>query len=194
PAGAPLLPELLLHNGTVYRWNRPIYDPGRDQPHLRLENRLLPAGPTVLDTIANAAFFFGLVRKFRTADRPLWTRMSFKTAADNFLACARTGLEASVYWPGIGDIPVTELILRHLLPIAAEGLRQLGVDEELIGRYLDVLRARTQSEQNGAAWQIAALRRLEASGLDRSSALTELTRCYWENMHSNTPVHTWPLP
>jgi len=192
--GAPLLPELLLHNGTVYRWNRPIYDPGTDQPHLRLENRLLPAGPTVLDTVANAAFFFGLVRVLRTADRPLWTRMAFKTAADNFLACARNGLEASVYWPGIGDMPVTELVLRHLLPMAADGLVQLGVDGDLIGRYLDVLRARTQSEQNGAAWQIAALRRLEASGLERSAALTELTRCYWENMHRNLPVHTWPLP
>ncbi|MFD1211838.1 glutamate--cysteine ligase [Arthrobacter sp. GCM10027362] len=192
--GAPLLPELLLHNGTVYRWNRPIYDPGKDQPHLRLENRLLPAGPTVLDTVANAAFFFGLVRVLRTAERPLWTRMAFKTAADNFLACARTGLEATVYWPGIGDMPVTELILRHLLPMAANGLEQLGVDGELIGRYLDVLRTRTQSEQNGAAWQIAALRRFEASGLDRSTALTEMTRHYWENMHTNQPVHTWPLP
>jgi hypothetical protein len=193
-AGAPLLPELRLHNGTIYRWNRPIYDPGVQVPNLRLENRVLPAGPTVVDIIANAAFFFGLVRVLRTADRPLWSRLAFKTATNNFLACARKGLEANVYWPGIGDIPVDELIIRHLIPLAAEGLAQLEVDGDLAARYLDVLTARAQSEQNGASWQIRTVKRLEAGGLDRAAALTEMTRRYSENMHSNAPVHTWPLP
>jgi len=191
--GAPLLPELRLHNGTVYRWNRPIYDPSGDLPHLRLENRLLPAGPTVLDTVANAAFFFGLVRRLRTADRPLWSRLAFKSAEANFLACARHGLEATVYWPGLGDLPVVELIIRHLLPLAAEGLADLGVDAGLIEEYLGVLRDRAQSEQNGAKWQIETLQRLESGGLDRSAALARLTSLYASNMHSNLPVHTWPV-
>ncbi|EMY32571.1 hypothetical protein D477_019443 [Arthrobacter crystallopoietes BAB-32] len=192
-AGAPLLPELRLHNGTVYRWNRPIYDPGDDMPNLRLENRLLPAGPTVLDTVANAAFFFGLVRRLRTADRPLWTRLAFKSAEANFLACARYGLEANVYWPGLGDLPVVELIIRHLLPLAAEGLTDLGVDDGLIEQYLGVLRDRAQSEQNGAKWQIETLRRLESNGLGRPAALAKMTGLYAVNMHTNQPVHTWPI-
>ena len=192
-AGAPLLPELRLHNGTVYRWNRPIYDPGEHTPNLRLENRILPAGPTVLDVVSNAAFFYGLVQHLRTADRPLWSRLAFKSAADNFLACARSGLEATVYWPGIGETPVAELIIRHLIPQAASGLRELGVDDNLIGRYLDVIRERARTEQNGASWQIAYLRRLEGQGLDRRPALAEMTRRYWENMHTNAPVHEWPV-
>jgi hypothetical protein len=192
-AGAPLLPELRLHNGTVYRWNRPIYDPGDAMPNLRLENRLLPAGPTVVDTVANAAFFFGLVRMIRTADRPLWSRLAFKSAADNFINCAKQGLEATVYWPGIGDIPVVELIIRHLLPLAAEGLADLRVAPDLIDRYMEILRSRAQTEQNGANWQIKTLRRLEAGGLDRPAALAEMTRQYSHNMHSNVPVHTWPV-
>ncbi|WP_372698095.1 glutamate--cysteine ligase [Arthrobacter sp. JSM 101049] len=193
-AGAPQLHELRLHNGTVYRWNRPIYDPGRELPHLRLENRLLPGGPSVLDTVANAAFFFGLVRRLRTAQRPLWSRMAFGTAAENFMACARNGLHATVYWPGVGEIPVSELIVRHLLPLAAEGLADVGVDDAVAARYLDVLRERAGTEQNGALWQIAALDRLESHGLDRRHALQEMTRLYWEHMHRSGPVHEWPLP
>ncbi|MCQ2001622.1 glutamate--cysteine ligase [Arthrobacter zhaoxinii] len=194
PFGAPLLPELRLHNGTVYRWNRPIYDPGSGgTPNLRLENRILPAGPSVLDVVANAAFYYGLVEYLRTSDRPLWSRIAFKTASDNFLNCARHGLEASVYWPGIGEIPVAELILRHLIPQAAEGLRELKVDSSLIDRYLGVVAERARTEQNGAAWQISTLRRLEASGLQRPAALGELSRLYWENMHTNAAVHSWPL-
>lgn len=192
-SGAPLLPELRLHNGTVYRWNRPIYDPGTETPNLRLENRALPAGPTVLDVTANAAFFYGLVHTLRTADRPLWTRMAFKTATDNFLACSRLGLDASVYWPGIGDIPVAELVVRHLVPMAADGLRELGVDEACIARYLGVIGERARSEQNGASWQIAVLGKLEAAGFGRTAALSEMTRRYWHHMHSNEPVHLWPL-
>ncbi|MCU1571944.1 MAG: glutamate--cysteine ligase [Micrococcaceae bacterium] len=189
--GVPLLHELRLHNGTVYRWNRPIIDPHGDIPHLRVENRLLPAGPTVLDTVANAAFYYGLVAKLRRADRPLWTRMSFRTAADNFLACARDGLEASVYWPGVGDVPVDELLMRQLLPTAAEGLRLLEVDEDLIDRYMTVLRERTVNGQNGAAWQLSAVRSLEAGGLDRREALHSMTAAYSHRMHTNHPVHEW---
>ena len=190
--GAPLLPELRLHNGTVYRWNRPIYDPGGSVPNLRLENRVLPAGPTVLDVVANAAFFYGLLQTVRTAERPLWSRLAFKTATENFLACARRGLAAVVYWPGIGEIPVAELILRHLLPEAVRGLQQLGVDDALIERYLAVLRERARTEQNGAAWQVDTVLALEGDGMDRPEALAEMTRRYRENMHSNEPVHLWP--
>ena len=98
----PRLQELRLHNGTIYRWNRPIYDVVRGRPHLRVENRVLPAGPTVVDTLANAAFYYGLVRVLADEERPLWTQMSFSAAEENFHACARDGIEARVYWPGPG--------------------------------------------------------------------------------------------
>lgn len=192
--GVPSLDELRLHNGTVYRWNRPIYDPSGARPHLRLENRLLPGGPTVVDTVANAAFFFGLVRAMRTADRPLWTRMSFQTASENFLTCARYGLEATVYWPGLGELPVVELIQRHLLPMARRGLESLGVAAAEIDRYLGILEKRATCEQNGATWQVATLTRLEETGLDRPAALREMVRLYTDLMNEGRPVHEWPLP
>ena len=123
----PSLAELTLHNGTVYRWNRPVYAVVRGKPHLRVENRVLPAGPTVADIMANGAFYYGVVRGLADDDRPLWSRMSFAAAEENFHTCARLGLDAEVYWPGAGQVPVTELVLRRLLPMAAEGLDKWGV-------------------------------------------------------------------
>ena len=101
--GAPRLQELRLHNGTIYRWNRPIYDISRGRPHLRVENRVLPAGPTIVDTLANAAFYYGLVRVLVEDERPVWTQMSFSAACENFYAGARDGIDARVYWPGVGE-------------------------------------------------------------------------------------------
>ncbi|MGO1318939.1 MAG: glutamate--cysteine ligase [Galactobacter sp.] len=190
--GVPTLDELGLHNGTVYRWNRPIYDPSGGQPHLRIENRLLPAGPTVVDTVANAAFFFGLIRVLRHAERPLWTQMAFSTASDNFLRCARHGLETTVYWPGLGEIPVVELILRHLLPLAEQGLSELGVEPDVAERYLSVLRQRCITEQTGSRWLHQGLQIREASGLHRAAALRDLVAGYSRHMHEGAPVHTWP--
>src|ERR687890_88243 len=123
----PSLAELRLHNGTVYRWNRPIYDVVAGRPHLRVENRLLPSGPSVLDICANAAFYYGLIRTLVEEERPLWTRMSFSAAEENFHAGARDGIDARLYWPGIGEVPVSELVLRRLLPAAHEGLEQAGI-------------------------------------------------------------------
>ena len=125
----PQLAEMNLHNGTVYRWNRPVYGVVSDRPHLRVENRVLPAGPTIADVVANAAFYYGLVRSLAEAQRPIWTQMSFTTAAENLHEAARHGLDAQLYWPGVGDTPVSELILRRLLPLAHEGLARWGVDE-----------------------------------------------------------------
>src|SRR5919107_6020505 len=126
----PKLPELRLHNGTIWRWNRPIYDVVRGRPHLRVENRVLPAGPTVVDMLANAAFYYGLIRMLVDEDRPIWSQMSFQAAEDNFHAGARDGIEAKVYWPGVGEVAATELVVRKLLPLAHEGLARWGVDGE----------------------------------------------------------------
>jgi hypothetical protein len=188
----PRLAELRLHNGTIYRWNRPIYDVVRGRPHLRVENRVLPAGPTVVDILANAAFYYGLVRVLADEDRPLWTQMSFSAAEENFHACARAGIEARVYWPGVGEVPVTELVLRRLLPMAHDGLERWGVEAADRERLLGIIERRCVESSNGAAWQAATFHRLYER-LDREDALREMTVRYRELMHSNEPVHSWPL-
>jgi hypothetical protein len=191
---APRLSELRLHNGTIYRWNRPIYDVVNGIPHLRIENRVLPAGPTIIDTMANSAFYYGAMRTLAEDDRPVWSRMSFAAAEHNFHACALRGIEARVYWPGLGELPADELILRHLLPMAHEGLASWGVSPEVCDRYLGVIEARCTSGVNGATWQIAAVQRLESRGQDRPTALRGMLEHYVNAMHTNEPVHTWPLP
>jgi hypothetical protein len=193
--GIPELPELRLHNGTIYRWNRPIYDTARDRPHLRVENRLLPAGPTVVDICANAAFYYGLVRTLVAEERPLWSRMSFSAAEENFHAGARDGIEARVYWPGVGEVPVAELVLRRLLPAAHAGLEDAGVAAADRERLLGIIERRCVDIQNGAAWQTATFHRLyEDQKLDRADALRRMTVLYRDHMHANEPVHEWPLP
>src|SRR5690242_9524617 len=190
---SPQLAEMSLHNGTIYRWNRPVYDNAGGTPHLRVENRVLPAGPTIADVMANAAFYYGLVRSLAEAQRPIWTQMSFTTAAENLHEAARKGLEAQLYWPGVGDTPVTELILRRLLPLAREGLGQWGVDQKCSDRLLGIIEQRCLTGQNGAAWQVATVHRLRANGADRGEALRQMTLRYIEHMHSNEPVHSWSV-
>ena len=187
----PRLQELRLQNGTIYRWNRPIYDVVRGRPHLRVENRVLPAGPTVVDTLANAAFYYGLVRVLADEDRPLWTQMSFSAAEENFHVCAREGIAARVYWPGLGEVPAAELVLRRLLPMAHEGLDRWGVDAADRDRLLGVVERRCVDGRNGASWQADTFHRLYER-LDRIDALREMTTRYRDLMHSNEPVHTWP--
>src|SRR6201990_2805313 len=143
--GTPKLAELKLHNGTIYRWNRPIYDTVRERPHLRVENRVLPAGPTVVDTMANAAFYFGVVRMLADAERPLWSQMSFAAAASHLGAAARGGLDARLYWPGDGEVTPDELVLRRLLPMAHEGLRSWGVAADVRERFLGVIEGRAKT-------------------------------------------------
>ena len=193
--GVPRLQELRLHNGTIYRWNRPIYDVDGGRPHLRLENRVLPAGPTVVDILANAAFYYGLIRVLVEEERPIWSQMSFTAAEENFHSSAREGIEAPIYWPGVGEVPVAELVLRRLLPMAHEGLDRWGVASDDRDRLLGIIERRCATLRNGASWQSATFHRLLDEGRrDRLAALREMTVRYREQMHTNEPVHTWPLP
>ena len=189
----PELGELRLHNGTIYRWNRPIYDVVRGRPHLRVENRVLPAGPTVVDIMANGALYFGLVRALADEDRPIWTQMSFSAAEENFHSAARHGIEAKLYWPGLGEVPATELVLRRLLPMAHRGLTAWGVPPRDRDRLLGIIEQRCLTGRNGASWQVETVQALERERhLDRHSALREMTRRYADHMHTNEPAHTWP--
>jgi gamma-glutamyl:cysteine ligase YbdK (ATP-grasp superfamily) len=190
----PSLGEMSLHNGTIYRWNRPVYASVDGKPHLRVENRVLPAGPSVVDVMANAAFYYGLVRVLAEAQRPVWTQMSFATASENLYEAARQGLDANLYWPGFGEAPAAELVLRRLLPMAREGLGRWGVSPAHGDRLLEVIEQRCLTGQTGAAWQTATVAALsEDGGLDRPEALRQMTERYIEHMHTNEPVHTWPV-
>ncbi len=192
--GVPQLSELRLHNGTVYRWNRPVYDIMNERPHLRVENRVLPAGPTVVDMLANGAFYMGLVRVLAEADRPIWTQMTFSAAEENFHSAARDGIEASVYWPRFGERTATDLVLEHLLPKAYEGLDRWGVDPQIRDRLLGIIEGRCKTGVNGATWQSRMTHRLASQKkLRRDEALHEMLLRYVDLMHSNAPVHTWPL-
>ncbi|HTW01466.1 MAG TPA: glutamate--cysteine ligase [Streptosporangiaceae bacterium] len=188
----PELGELTLHNGTIYRWNRPVYAVTNGGPHLRVENRVLPAGPTVADIMANAAFYYGLVRALAEADRPLWQQMSFAAAADNLAAGARHGIDARLYWPGLGQVPVTELVLRLLLPLAFDGLERWGVDGGDAKRLLGIIEGRCLSGRTGATWQAETVHALTRRGEDRCEALRLMTLGYLERMQTNEPVHAWP--
>jgi len=190
----PSLAELRLHNGTIYRWNRPVYDVVRGVPHLRVENRVLPAGPTVVDMMANAAFYFGLVRALAEDERPLWSQMSFSAAEENFHAGARDGIESQVYWPGLGTVPAAELVLRRLLPRAHEGLDKWGMQPSDRDRLLGIIEQRCLKGRNGATWQSETFHKLfDAGATDRFDALREVVRRYSEHMHANLPVHEWPV-
>jgi gamma-glutamyl:cysteine ligase YbdK (ATP-grasp superfamily) len=191
--GTPELAEMKLHNGTIYRWNRPVYDIANGKPHLRVENRVLPAGPSVADIMANAAFYYGLVRSVAEAERPIWTQMTFATAAENLHTAARRGMDARLYWPGLGEAPTDELVLRRLLPLAHDGLRKWGVNPVHADRLLGIIEQRCLTGQTGAAWQIGTVEALTEGGANRSEALRLMTQRYIEHMHTNEPVHLWPV-
>ncbi|MDH6109004.1 gamma-glutamyl:cysteine ligase YbdK (ATP-grasp superfamily) [Kitasatospora sp. MAP12-15] len=200
--GVPQLAELRLHNGTIYRWNRPVYDVAGGVAHLRVENRCLPAGPTVADTLANAAFYYGLVRALGEQPRPVWNRLPFDRADRNFETAARYGIEASLAWPrqgragrgGLTELPVVDLVLGELLPLAHQGLDEWGVQPADRDRYLGIIEQRCLRRTNGASWQAATVHLLrERYGMDRAAALASMTRRYMEYSRSGEPVHSWPV-
>lgn len=187
----PGLHELRLHNGTVWRWNRPVYDVVDGVPHLRVENRVLPSGPTVADIMANGAFYFGALRSLAQEERTVWSRMSFGAAEEGFTRAAMYGMDATTYWPEMGEVPMAELILRRLLPHAHQGLQEWGVDDHIRERLLGIIEARCTSGRTGARWQVDAVHTFESRGMDRWEALRRMTQEYVARMHTNEPVHTW---
>ena len=194
--GVPALEELRLHQGTVWRWNRAIYDPA-DGGHLRIEMRALPPGPTVIDMLANAAFLLGLTLALAPDAPAMVRRFAFQQAHHNFYRAAQFGLGAELAWPPASKgrartLPAAELV-RHLLPTARQGLEDAGVLAEEAGQLLSVIQARAASGQTGAAWQRQALAALEPR-LGRERALTAMLEHYLEHQRTGEPVHTWPLP
>ena len=188
--GIPNLSALRLHNSTVYRWNRPCYGVIDGKAHLRIENRVLPAGPTVRDEIANAAFFFGLMAQL-AEEPPVVDRMTFDEARNNFFAAARHGLDARFRWLDGRQAGARELVLGELLPMACEGLRRAGIDESDIDRYLGVLGQRVDQGVTGASWMLRSLSDMGDRGTP-DQRFRQLTQAMRDNQLSGHPIHTWP--
>ncbi len=182
-----LLAHLRLHNGTIWRWNRPLIGFGPDgRPHLRIEHRVVPAGPSVSDAIANAAFYFGLMRDLAHEERPPESRLMFLHAQKGFYTCARAGLDAEIPWLDGKSLPVTRILADDLLPRAKRGLLEVGVEATEVAHWLGIIDNRLKSGQTGARWQRAWVAR---HGPD----MTGLMESYLERQASGRPVHEWTL-
>ena len=184
---AEALRHLRLHNGTIWRWNRPLvgFDPDA-RPHLRIEHRVAPAGPTPRDAVANAAFYFGLVTALARSPEPPEARLDFAAARANFYEAARYGLAAKVIWLDGRRGSLADLCRDVLLPLAAEGLTQLGVAPAECTEWLGILGGRLGSGQNGATWQRAWVRR---HGRD----MCALTLACRDRQARDCPVHEWDV-
>ncbi|QSB05017.1 glutamate--cysteine ligase [Natronoglycomyces albus] len=190
----PELKELRFHNGTIYRWNRPIYDIHAGVPHLRVENRVVPAGPTTADVCANMALYHGLVHYLVHEDNPVWKRMDFQLASRNFQIAARHGINADQYWPEFGWQPGRKLLLETLLPAAEQGLSAMGVAAEDSARYLGIIEQRCRRGVNGASWQVARVAMAEhRDRLERHDALRAMMLDYIAQSSTGLPVHEWAL-
>lgn len=179
--------HLRLHNGTIWRWNRPLIGFDDDgTPHLRVEHRVMPAGPSVADTIANAAFYFGLAHCLATQATPPEKEIPFAVAKDNFYAAARHGLDARVRWTGGRMGSVSDLIEQILLPEARDGLKRLGMDTSDSEHFLGIIGERVRRGTNGARWQREFVARY-------GNDMRALCLAYRENQSSGLPVHQWSI-
>jgi len=189
---APRLQALRLHNGTIYRWNRPCYGISHGKAHLRIENRILPAGPSPLDEVANATFWFGLLNGVSSLFPDVTSVMEFDVARENFVAAARLGLGAHLSWPERGNIPAQQLLLVDLLPVARQGLQDLDTDSSDIDRYLGVIEERVRSLRTGSQWQVDSYDAMKCDG-SQAECLTAIVAATVSRQLSEQPVHTWEL-
>jgi len=186
----PQLEALRLHNGTVYRWNRPCYGIGGGKPHLRIENRYIPSGPSVIDEMANFAFWIGLMKGRPKKFDDIASQMDFKAVKTNFIKAARTGKETIFQWNG--DYPsAKKLVLNEFLPMAYEGLAKMNIDKTDVERLLGVIEARTKGKgASGDQWQVRNLRNLHKV-FKTNESLQLLTKAMCKNQGDSLPIHEW---
>ena len=188
----PSLSALRMHNGTVWRWNRACYGVTEGVAHLRIENRALPSGPTVVDEIANAAFFTGLMAALPQAYGEIRQRMTFDDAKMNFFRAARHGLDAHFQWIDGESHSAPSLILDQLLPLARQGLRAANVTSEDVDKYLGIIEERARSRQTGARWIMKSLAAMDSS-LSRDALGRNLTSAMLASQKKDQPIHRWPI-
>jgi gamma-glutamyl:cysteine ligase YbdK (ATP-grasp superfamily) len=185
--GVEQMSHLRLHNGTIWRWNRPLIGFDYDgTPHLRIEHRVVPGGPSIVDVIANAALFFGLMQPLLRQDRPPEQQLDFATARDNFYAAAHHGLGANLTWLDGRRGSAQALLTDELVPMARQGLEMLEIDRNDIDRYLGIIAARVARGQTGTAWQRAWVAR-------HGNDMAAMTNTYRRHQESGLPVHEWPI-
>ncbi len=190
----PKLRSLQVHNSTVYRWNRPCYGISENgKPHLRIENRVLPSGPTVLDEVSNAALWLGCMIQMSEDVGDIRNKMSFEDVSDNFSKAAKFGIDSKFTWMFDQKIPAVELVLDELLPRAKAGLAMRKVNPEDISRYLDIIEARAREHMNGARWALRSYTKLKKETTE-DEALTVLTHAMSTNAKQGLPVHMWKMP
>lgn len=190
----PKLRALQVHNSTVYRWNRPCYgvsDTGK--PHLRIENRVLPAGPTTRDEMANAALWLGAMIGYGEEYKDIRDFISWEDVRDNFGKAARYGIDTKFTWFKDRKVSVIDLVLEEVIPLARKGLKKQGVNDKEIDTYLGVIEERAKSHMTGARWQLRAFTKLRKE-VSRDEAASVLTACIIKNQEQQIPVHKWPMP
>jgi len=186
-ADPALFSHLRLHNGTIWRWNRPLVGFDRDgRPHLRIEHRVIPSGPSLIDAMANAALFFGLACELSHAPEAPEARLGFMQAKENFYAAARHGLRARVRWLNGNEVDLQSLLRDELVPLARRGLQAQAIDPDDIELYMGVIEARLRNGRNGSAWQRAYVTK---HGRD----MRALAAAYRERQRGGKPVHEWEI-
>jgi CBS domain-containing protein/gamma-glutamyl:cysteine ligase YbdK (ATP-grasp superfamily) len=187
----PLLSALRMHNGTVWRWNRACYGVANGVAHLRIENRALPSGPTIVDEVANAAFFAGLMLAVPQEYGDVARRMSFDDAKSNFFRAARHGLDAEFNWLSGQSFGASTLIKDHLLPLARTGLTQARVNIADVDKYLGIIEERARIRQTGARWIVKSFAAMKDS--PREARRQRLAAIMRERQMEDKPVHLWPI-
>jgi len=186
----PKLSALCMHNGTVWRWNRACYGVHDAKAHLRIENRALPSGPTLVDEIANTAFFAGLMLALPEEYGDVAKRMSFDEAKGNFFRAARHGLDAQFNWIDGQTYSASAMILDHLLPLARAGLKSAEVAEQDVDKYLNIIEERARKRQTGASWILNSFDAL--AGVPNELRQRRLATTMLEYQKKELPVHKWP--
>jgi len=190
----PKLGSLQVHNSTVYRWNRPCYGISENgKPHLRIENRVLPSGPTVQDEVANAALWLGCMIQMKEDVGDIRDKMSFEDVYDNFIKAAKFGIDSKFTWMNDQKITVADLALQELIPRARKGLEMRNIRSEDISRYMDVIECRAREHMNGARWALRSYTKLKKETTE-DEALTVLTHAMSVNQKMGLPVHQWKMP
>ncbi|NOQ70143.1 MAG: glutamate--cysteine ligase, partial [Gammaproteobacteria bacterium] len=177
--------HLRLHNGTIWRWNRPLIGFDEDQtPHLRIEHRVCASAPTTINNIANISFYYGLVHYYATTEEPPEQTMPFADAKNNFYRAAQLGLKHKTSWLGKNTDSLQKIILDRLLIEAETGLYKLGINQQDSQRYLSVIEKRVEKNRTGSQWQLNFLN-------THQDNRTQLTLNYLKNQISGQPVHQW---
>lgn len=188
---APKLRALQIHNSTVYRWNRPCYGISPNgKPHLRIENRVMPAGPSPVDATANAAFWLGAMVGMSLHYNDITKHLEFDDVRDNFLKAAKFGIDSTFNWINDRKIHAPELILKELIPLAKEGLKHRKVSAPDIKKYLDIIEARARAHKTGARWALRSFTALKGV-VTNDEAVSALTSAMIKHQKLNQPVHTW---